>query len=127
MQQLRGREGARIRGVYKKLSEETGVQWTGRVYDPDDFEGGSAINQALSIANICLYGLAHSVIAALGVSPGLGFVHTGHEVLPAQAGMILSCFDDLFVIDSAPRAGGDDPVKRRRINGVPVCSPRRRG
>jgi CRISPR-associated protein Cas1 len=34
---------------------------------------------SLTSGNICLYGLAHSVIAALGCSPGLGFVHVGHE------------------------------------------------
>ncbi|MEL4153231.1 hypothetical protein MTQ22_07945 [Corynebacterium bovis] len=33
----------------------------------------------MSAANTCLYGLAHSVIVALGCSPGLGFVHTGHD------------------------------------------------
>ena len=38
------------------------------------------INQALSVANVALYGLAYSVIVALGLSPGLGFVHTGHDL-----------------------------------------------
>ncbi len=79
MQQLRGREGARIRGVYRALSKETGVAWDKRTYDPDDYGDGTAINQALSAAHACLYGVVHAVIAALGCSPGLGFVHTGHE------------------------------------------------
>jgi CRISPR-associated protein Cas1 len=79
MQQLRGREGARMRGVYRHMSKKTGVPWNGREYNPDDFEGGDAINMALSSAHLCLYGVAHSVIVALGCSPGLGFVHTGHE------------------------------------------------
>jgi len=79
MQQLRGREGARIRAVYRKFSKETGVSWEGRDYNPDDFSGGDPVNQALSAANACLYGVAHSVIVALGCSPGLGFIHTGHE------------------------------------------------
>ncbi|MDR1206200.1 MAG: type I-E CRISPR-associated endonuclease Cas1e [Peptococcaceae bacterium] len=79
MQQLRGREGARIRGVYRAASKETGVVWTGREYDPDDFGGSDVVNMALSAAHACLYGVAHSVIVALGCSPGLGFVHTGHE------------------------------------------------
>ncbi len=34
---------------------------------------------ALSAAHACLYGLIHSVIVAIGCSPGLGFVHAGHE------------------------------------------------
>lgn len=79
MQQLRGREGARVRAVYRNVSKKTGVPWTGREYDPNDFGGGSPINMALSAAHACLYGVVHSVIVALGCSPGLGFVHTGHE------------------------------------------------
>jgi len=79
MQQLRGREGARIRRAYRVESKKTGVPWNGRIYDPDDFSASDPVNMALSAANACLYGVAHSVIAALGCSPGLGFVHTGHE------------------------------------------------
>ena len=79
MQQLRGREGARIRAVYRRMAGETGVHWGGREYDPDNFLSGDAINMALSAAHACLYGVAHSVIVALGCAPGLGFIHTGHE------------------------------------------------
>lgn len=79
MQQLRGREGARIRAAYRRWSEETGVEWNGRCYDPADYGSGDAVNQALSAANSCLYGAVHSVIVSMGCSPGLGFVHTGHE------------------------------------------------
>ena len=79
MQQLRGREGARVRDTYRRLSKETGVEWTGREYDPNDFNNSNDINKALSVANICLYGLAHCVIVSLGLAPGLGFVHIGHE------------------------------------------------
>lgn len=77
--QLRGREGARVREVYRRASEEWGVEWNGRVYDPEDFSTGDAVNQALSAGHVCLYGLAHAVIAAIGCAPGLGFVHVGHE------------------------------------------------
>ena len=79
LQQLRGREGSRIRAVYRKYSEEWGVPWNGRIYDPDDFASGDSVNQALSAGHACLYGLAHAVIQALGCSAGLGFVHVGHE------------------------------------------------
>jgi CRISPR-associated protein Cas1 len=79
MQQLRGREGARIRAVYKNASERWDVEWNGRVYDADDFASGNPVNQALSAGHACLYGLAHAVIFALGCSPGLGFVHVGHD------------------------------------------------
>jgi CRISPR-associated protein Cas1 len=79
MQQLRGKEGARVRKIYRECSKKTGVEWNGREYDPEDYSAGTPVNQALSAGNVCLYGLAHSVIAALGCSPGLGFVHTGHD------------------------------------------------
>lgn len=79
MQQLRSHEGARVRRRYRELSQEYNVPWDKRVYNPDDFAGSDSINQALSAAHVALYGLVHSVIAALGLSPGLGFVHTGHE------------------------------------------------
>jgi CRISPR-associated protein Cas1 len=79
MQQLRGREGARVRKAYYAASKKTGISWDGRDYDPQHFETGSPVNQALTAGNACLYGLAHAVIFALGCSPGLGFVHVGHE------------------------------------------------
>lgn len=79
MQQLRGREGSRVRNVYRAYAKETGVAWSGRVYNPDDFSSGDAVNQALSAGHACLYGLAHAVIVALGCAPGLGFIHVGHE------------------------------------------------
>lgn len=80
MQQLRGREGARVRRLYREHSDRTRVPWTRRDYDTADFAGGSAVNQALSAANTSLYGVTHAVIVALGCAPGLGFVHTGHAL-----------------------------------------------
>ncbi len=79
MQQLRGREGARVRKIYREESERTGVEWNRRDFDAEDFDASDEINKALSAAHTCLYGLVHAVIAALGASPGLGFVHHGHE------------------------------------------------
>ncbi len=80
LQQLRGREGSRIRKVYHQCSKKWNVEWNGRVYNPDDFTDSDLINQALSAAHVCLYGLAHAVISAIGCSPALGFVHIGHEL-----------------------------------------------
>ena len=79
MQQLRGREGARVRAVYRENSRRTGVPWQRREYQPDDFDSSDPVNQALSAAHAALYGVVHAVIVSLGCSPGLGFVHTGHE------------------------------------------------
>lgn len=79
MEQLRGREGARVRAAYKSESERTGVPWRRRQYNPEDFATGDAVNQALSAANHCLYGIVHTVIVSLACSPALGFVHNGTE------------------------------------------------
>ncbi len=78
-QQLRGREGIRVRKIYRTAAEEWNITWNGREYDPDDFESSDLVNQALSAGHACLYGLAHAVIMALGCSAGLGFIHVGHE------------------------------------------------
>ncbi|MDD6268482.1 MAG: type I-E CRISPR-associated endonuclease Cas1e [Oscillospiraceae bacterium] len=79
LQQLRGREGSRMRKIYREQAKLNNVEWNGREYNIDDFSGASPVNQALSAANVCLYGLAASVITALGCSAGLGFIHVGHE------------------------------------------------
>lgn len=79
LQQLRGREGSRIRKVYRESSKKWGVPWNGREYDHENFTASDPVNQALSAGHACLYGLAHAVICAIGCSPALGFVHVGHE------------------------------------------------
>lgn len=79
MQQLRGREGSRMRQAYRKASKQWGIPWEGREYHPGEFESDSDVNRALTAGNMCLYGLAHAVIFALGCSAGLGFLHVGHE------------------------------------------------
>lgn len=77
LQQIRGKEGARVRDAYAEMSQLTGVPWTGRDYERGNFAKASAINRALSTANACLYGVCHAAIVAAGYSPGLGFIHTG--------------------------------------------------
>lgn len=80
IEQLRGKEGARVRKCYKELSEKYGVEWTGRNYDQDDWYLADPLNRALSAANSCLYGLCHAAILAVGCSPGIGFIHTGKQL-----------------------------------------------
>lgn len=77
MDQLRGREGARVRRIYKENASRTGLSWSGRYFRPGELDASNPINQALTAANAALYGIVHSVISALGCSPGLGFVHSG--------------------------------------------------
>lgn len=79
LQQLRGKEGSRVRALYKKCAKDWGIEWSGRKYDSENFENSDDVNKALSTANVCLYGLTRTVISALGLSCGLGFIHVGHE------------------------------------------------
>lgn len=74
MQQLRGREGSRVRRLYRAHAERTGVEWTRRQYDSTSFDDATPINQALSAATTCLYGIAHAVIVALGWTEPRGVV-----------------------------------------------------
>ncbi|MFC8294855.1 type I-E CRISPR-associated endonuclease Cas1e [Streptomyces sp. NPDC057242] len=77
---LLGREGDRVKDCYRKNSERTGVRWRKRQYVPGDFTAGDTVNQAITAAAQCMYGITHAVVAALGCSPALGFVHSGHEL-----------------------------------------------
>ncbi|MET8957282.1 type I-E CRISPR-associated endonuclease Cas1e [Streptomyces sp. NPDC004533] len=78
--ELLGREGHRVKDCYRAQSQRTGVPWHGRRYTPGDFASGDPVNQAITAAAQAMYGVAHAVVAALGCSPALGFVHSGHEL-----------------------------------------------
>jgi len=78
-QELLSMEGRRLKECYRRESARTGVPWRRREYHPGDFSAGDAPNQAVTAAAQCMYGVAHAVVAALGCSPGLGFIHSGHE------------------------------------------------
>lgn len=80
LQQIRGKEGIRVRDTYARMSRETGVEWKGRCYDRGDWQTADPVNRALSAANACLYGICHAAIISAGYSPGLGFVHTGKQL-----------------------------------------------
>jgi CRISPR-associated protein Cas1 len=75
--QLRGIEGARVRKTYQLLAKQYGVEWHGRRYDPKDWKKGDKINQCLSAATSCLYGITEAAVLAAGYAPAIGFVHSG--------------------------------------------------
>ncbi|MGW9450182.1 type I-E CRISPR-associated endonuclease Cas1e [Streptomyces sp. NPDC055632] len=78
--ELLGREGDRVKKCYHAQAARTGVPWRGRKYVPGDFASGDAVNQAITAAAQCMYGVAHAVVTSLGCSPALGYVHSGHEL-----------------------------------------------
>lgn len=78
MQQLLGREGSRVRRIYRENSRRTGVEWTGRSYVPGRaFDAGDDVNRLLSAGNTALYGICNAAICGLGAVPALGFIHCG--------------------------------------------------
>lgn len=80
IQQLRGKEGVRVREAYRDAAEQFGVRWEGRSYKRDKWDAADPVNRALSAANACLYGLVHAAILSGGYSPALGFIHTGKQL-----------------------------------------------
>jgi len=77
LNEIRGREGIRVRSVYAACSKEFGVPWNGRAYRRDAWTSADSVNRAISAANTCLYGVCHAAIVAAGYSPAIGFIHTG--------------------------------------------------
>jgi CRISPR-associated protein Cas1 len=80
LQQIRGREGARVRDIYRQLAERHGVVWEGRSYQSGAWNETDPVNRALSAANAALYAIVLSGIHSLGFSPALGFIHTGKQL-----------------------------------------------
>jgi CRISP-associated protein Cas1 len=81
LDQLRGKEGYRVRELYGALSEEFNVPWTGRnssgMIIP---EAPTGVNFMLNVANKWLYSLCLSVITTMGYIPSLGFIHADGKI-----------------------------------------------
>ncbi|MDB4873138.1 MAG: CRISPR-associated protein Cas1 [Gemmatimonadales bacterium] len=78
--ELLGREGHRVKEAYRREAQRVGLTWKSRQYVPGDFDAGDPLNQAVTAAAQCMYGIAQTTITALGCAPGLGFIHSGHEL-----------------------------------------------
>jgi len=77
---LRGLEGTRVRQVYRTLSEQHGVPWSGRRYDRSNPESADPPNRALNHVVTAMYAAARVAVALAGALPQLGFIHesSGH-------------------------------------------------
>ena len=80
LEQIRGREGIRVREAYAEAARRFGVDWNGRNYNRSDWDAADPINRALSAANACLHGLVHAALLSSGYSPALGFIHQGKQL-----------------------------------------------
>ena len=72
---LRGIEGARVRSQYQSLSRKHHLGSWKRESDPD--KHSDPVNPLLNLGSSILYGAALTAVSALGLSPGLGFIHNG--------------------------------------------------
>lgn len=77
VEQLRGIEGARVRGTYKLLAQQYKVNWHARNYDRNQWDAADIPNRCLSAATACLYGITEAAVLAAGYAPAVGFIHTG--------------------------------------------------
>lgn len=80
LEQIRGREGVRVRDTYAFWSRQTGVRWKGRNYKRGNWDNADPINRAISSGTAALYGLSHAAIVSAGYSAALGFIHTGKQL-----------------------------------------------
>jgi CRISPR-associated protein Cas1 len=117
LEQLRGWEGRRVREAYARASQETGVPWQGRSYDRTTWAGSDPVNRALSAANSCLYGVCHAALLSLGLSPALGFIHTGKALSFVYDAADLYKTEVTIPVAFEVAAGGPILVERRARQG----------
>jgi CRISP-associated protein Cas1 len=114
LEQVRGKEGVRVREAYAHWSRATGVPWAGRSYKKTDWADADPVNRALSTANAFLYATVHAGILAAGFSPALGFVHTGkHLSFVYDVADLYKVEMSVPVAFMAVKAAGAEPLGKR--------------
>ena len=80
LNQLRGIEGVRVKKAYANASKISGIPWKTRDLGiGKEWDTLKPLDQALIYSNKILYAVCSSVIVSLGLSTGLGFIHTGRS------------------------------------------------
>jgi len=80
IEQMRGIEGIRMRGVYDQYAKKQRIRgWRRNTGTRPEDGPPDIVNRALNSANSALYGIVNAVVLALGMSPGLGVIHTGNR------------------------------------------------
>lgn len=81
LEQLRGLEGIRMKAIYQAHARRHRLSRWRRNSGTDPAMGApDGVNLALNYANTALYGVTNCVIGLLGLSPGLGLLHTGNRM-----------------------------------------------
>lgn len=120
---LRGIEGARAKAIYKRLAEQFGIPWSGRLYDRSDPDAADHPNQAINHASTAILGLAQLAVTIAGAIPQLGFIHedSGFALPLDIADLFRDSVTVAFAAVKARRNGEhkDEPLERtvRRLAG----------
>lgn len=77
LEELRLMEGIRVKECYAELANKYFIKWNGRAYTPGSFQMSDTTNKLITASNAALYGLVSSVVYSMGLSPRIGFVHSG--------------------------------------------------
>ncbi len=70
-------EGSRIKSLYAELANKYFVHWNGREYTPGSFALSDVTNKLITASNAALYAIILSIVYSMGLSPHIGFVHSG--------------------------------------------------
>jgi len=73
---LRGIEGKQVRDAYRRGAQAAGLKGWKR--ESDSAKASDPVNPLLNLGNAILYAAAASACLALGLSPALGVIHSGH-------------------------------------------------
>ena len=114
VEQLRGIEGVRVRKLYEYLAQTYGVKWSGRVYDPTNWDISDRPNRCLSAATSCLYGVTEAAVLAAGYAPAVGFIHTGKPLSFVYDIADIIKFDTVVPV-AFKVAAGKEPNPEREI------------
>ena len=108
---LRGFEGLSVKKKYEELSEKYQVDWNGRVYTPDDFEGQDTVNKYLTALNQYLYAVIQAILVTMGYSPAIGYIHTGN--MRSFVFDIADLYKERYVMDAAFELAAKGDYDRR--------------
>ncbi|HHC08391.1 MAG TPA: type I-E CRISPR-associated endonuclease Cas1 [Actinobacteria bacterium] len=111
MRRLRGLEGGRVKAAYREHARRTGVTWKGRVYGPE--AEPDTVNLVLSTLNAALYAVTHAVVLGLGLSPAIGFIHTGNHLSFVHD--VADLYKTDITIPAAFDLAAEEPESPRRL------------
>lgn len=111
---LRGIEGARMKEIYRRLSEAYQIHWGGRRYNRDAPEKTDPANMAINHAVTAVYALAHLAVAVTGTIPQLGFIHedSGHAFALDVADLFRDSVTLPVAFEAAKTRRHDDTLER---------------